>query len=108
MACTSAALTVVDGGSVVGLSTSITMGSDGLPVISYLDGLKGLMVAHCSNLECSSAKLTIVDGEENLGGHMSITVGADGLPVISYPDDTNDDLKVAHCGNVFCIPYVRR
>ena len=34
--------------------------------------------------------------------YTSITIGTDGLPVISYFDDTNDDLKVAKCGNAAC------
>jgi hypothetical protein len=36
----------------------------------------------------------------------SITTGADGLGLISYYDFTNEDLKVAHCDNTFCSPFV--
>jgi hypothetical protein len=50
---------------------------------------------------------TTVDSVDNVGQYTSVTVGADGLPVISYFDDTNDDLKVAHCSNRFCVPYHR-
>ena len=32
----------------------------------------------------------------------------DGFPLVSYCDDTSDDLRVAHCSNVFCVPYHRR
>ena len=31
-----------------------------------------------------------------------MTIGNDGLGLISYYDYTNQDLKVAHCGNVAC------
>ena len=31
-----------------------------------------------------------------------MTIGADGLGLISYFDETNDDLKVAHCSNTNC------
>jgi hypothetical protein len=31
-----------------------------------------------------------------------VTIGADGLGLISYYDNTNDDLKVAHCSDVAC------
>jgi len=82
-----------DGGS----NTSITIGTDGLPVISYV-AIGVLKVAHCGNASCSSGNtLTSVD---TTGIFSSITIGTDGLPVISYHGNSN--LKVAHCGNAFC------
>ena len=42
-----------------------------------------------------------------MGRDTSITLGVDGLPLVSYYDYTNDDLKVVHCSNRFCIPHVR-
>ena len=107
--CTTAAtITTVDSGGNVGGWTSITIGADGLPVISYQDHTGDLEVAHCSDASCSSATLTTVDASFDLGWCTSITIGADGLPVISYFNETNDDLKVAHCSNDFCVPFARR
>ena len=42
-----------------------------------------------------------LDSAGDVGSH-SVTVGADGLGLISYYDDTNADLKVAHCSNPAC------
>jgi hypothetical protein len=85
--------------------TSITIGTDGLPVISYYDNTSGhLMVAKCGNPACSSGNtITSVDTGGNVGWGTSITIGTDGLPVISYADFTNGYLKVAKCANPFCL-----
>jgi hypothetical protein len=37
-----------------------------------------------------------------VGFFASATIGADGLGLISYYDNTNGDLKVAHCSNTNC------
>jgi hypothetical protein len=49
-----------------------------------------------------SARISILDGPEAVGMYTSIAVGTDGLGLISYYDQTNGDLKVAHCDNVLC------
>ena len=102
-------ITTVDSVGDVGVNTSVTIGTDGLPIISYYDftiapvTLFDLKVAHCGNLLCSAGNtITTVDSPGNVGKYSSITVGADGLPLVSYFDDGNDDLKVAHCGNLLC------
>ena len=102
-------ITTVDSTGDPGSYGSITVGADGLPLISYLgSSLGGLKVAHCGNAACSASNtITTVDSTGNVGQYTSVTVGADGLPVISYYDDTNDDLKVAHCSNRLCVPYHR-
>jgi predicted regulator of Ras-like GTPase activity (Roadblock/LC7/MglB family) len=97
--------TAVDSAVDVGVDrTSITLGTDGLPVISYLDNTNDdLKVAHCGNTSCSAGNtLTTVDSAGAFGFFSSMTLGTDGLPVISYKDNTNGDLKVAHCGNTSC------
>jgi predicted regulator of Ras-like GTPase activity (Roadblock/LC7/MglB family) len=101
-------ITTVDVGN-VGTYTSVTVGADGLPVISYYDATNtNLKVAHCSNATCSASTTTTVDGAgTNVGISTSVTVGADGLPLVSFYDATNLDLKVAHCANRFCVPYHR-
>jgi len=97
------ARSIVDSVDLVGYFTSVTIGTDGLALISYFDGLfADLKVAHCMNLACSSAMPTTLDSTGGVGSYTSIAVGADGLGLISYFDSFNDDLKVAHCSNVAC------
>jgi preprotein translocase subunit Sec61beta len=87
----------------VGLYTSVTIGADGLGLISYYDGTNGnLNVAHCSDAACTTATHTPLDTAGNVGTHTSVTIGTDGLGLISYYDETNLDLKVAHCSNTAC------
>jgi hypothetical protein len=93
----------------VGLDTSVTIGADGLGLISYYDSTNSdLKVAHCSDTNCTAATITTLDSTGVVGLGTSVTIGADGLGLISYRDATNDDLKVAHCENAFCAPYFRR
>jgi hypothetical protein len=103
-------LTTVDAAGNVGTYTSITLGADGLPVISYRDGTNGyLKVDKCAYAACTGAStLTTVDSVGNVGYYTSITLGADGLPVISYYDATNGHLKVTKCANAWCVNYVGR
>ncbi|MCP9461367.1 MAG: hypothetical protein NNA24_04925, partial [Nitrospira sp.] len=42
------------------------------------------------------------DGSGSVGRYSSVAIGADGLGLISYYDETNGDLKVAHCSNPAC------
>jgi hypothetical protein len=102
----------LDSAGNVGLDTSITIGADGFPVISYRDlGINRVKVAKCNDQSCvSSPVITIVGSAESGDLYTSITIGADGLPVISYHDGSpNFDLKIAKCSNPYCIPnWIRR
>jgi hypothetical protein len=105
-ACSGAAvISTVDSVGNLGTSySSITIGTDGMPVISY-NAAGVLRMAKCANAACSgTATITTVDngGGTYVGEYSSITIGTDGLPVISYYDYTNSDLKVAKCVNATC------
>jgi hypothetical protein len=109
VACSSATTSTLDSTDDVGQHTSITIGSDGLGLISYYDYTnRDLKVAHCSNAACSSATTSTLDSTGDVGQYTSITIGPDGLGLIGYYDLTNEDLKAAHCSNVLCTPNVRR
>jgi preprotein translocase subunit Sec61beta len=103
-ACSNGLATTVDSPGAVGRYTSITIGADGLGLISYYDATTDgdLKVFHCSNTACSSGLATTVDSAGAVGTDTSTTIGADGLGLISYRDAANGDLKVLHCGNAAC------
>ena len=101
------ATTVDDGaGSIVGEYSSIAIGTDGFPVISYFDDrAAALKVAHCYDVACTQQpQLTFVDDTltEIEGRYSSIAIGSDGFPVISYQGNTGGNLKVAHCVDLAC------
>jgi cell shape-determining protein MreC len=110
IACTSATITTLENGGWTGMYTSVTIGADGLGLISYYDdSYGGLDVAHCNDVACTSATITTLEWGGSRGWFTSVTIGADGLGLISYFDGLpNEDLKVAHCSNSFCVPYFRR
>jgi hypothetical protein len=74
-ASTSASTTTIDGGfyaaGIFGTDTSITIDSDGYPIISYyeliLPFLGRLKIADCSNLTCTAGTITVVDSHGRRG-----------------------------------------
>ena len=102
-------ITTVDQAGSAGQYSSIAIGSDGLPVISYYDATNGdLKLVHCGVVTCGSGNtITLVDAGGNVGRYSSIAIGADGFPVISYFDSTHGALKVADCENLNCSSSVR-
>ena len=89
-------------------STSIAIGADGFPVISFVDeGAGALKVAKCANAACTgTSTITTMDGPplRRVEEYASIAVGPDGLPVIAYQasDKAATTLRVARCVNPAC------
>ncbi len=103
--CTAAlaTLTTVDNAAAVGRYSSLAIGTDGMPVISYYDSTRTLLkVAHCTTVACSSAVTTTVDSTATAGLFSSLAIGADGLPVMSYMVGNPGTLKVLKCNNRSC------
>jgi hypothetical protein len=99
--CGSATTTVLDaGGGNTGLGVDLTVGTDGLGIISYW-GSGGLKVAHCGNLVCSTAGgFTNPDGASTLR-QSQIAIGQDGLALIAYSRNSGN-LRMVHCNNTEC------
>jgi len=105
--CSSATSSTVDTGGVgvAGWDTSIAIGADNLPIISYGDRTAtSLKVAHCNNATCTSSTTATVDtgGTNDVGGFTSIAIGTDNLPIISYGGGVSSGVKVARCTDVTC------
>ncbi len=94
----------VDSDGNVGYDTSIAIGDNGYPVISYWDSTNAdLKVAACTTADCTGTPtVTTVDSDGNVGWFTSIAIGDSGNPVISYYDFTNQVLKVAACTAADC------
>ena len=108
-ACTTAdctgtpTITTIDSTSGAGWHTSIAIGDNALPVISYRNDATGhLEVAACTTADCSGTPtITTIDSDTDFG-YTSIAIGNSGNPVISYYDDTSGDLRVAACTTADC------
>jgi hypothetical protein len=100
--------TIIDAPGDVGQFSSLAIGADGMPVISYYDATNGaLKVARCLDVKCTDATLTTLDDSGDAGYHTAITIGTDGLPIIAYYERVGETLRVAHCSNRFCLPNHR-
>jgi hypothetical protein len=97
---------------VTGQQAAMTIGRDGLPLISYSFRVRGdvlqpsyLAVGHCVNMECQGVTTAVVA----TGGMNSvepwqntITIGADGQPIIAFWESTNQNLAALHCSDLAC------
>jgi hypothetical protein len=105
IACTSATLKTLDHSGNVGQYSSLTIGIDKLPLITYYDVTNGdLKIAHCTDVICEAATITVLtflQAEENVGQYTSVTI-AGGQGLISYYDATDHYLKSALCPDLPC------
>ncbi len=92
--CTAVTANAVDTAGAVGFYTSITVGADGIPLVSYQDIINGhLKVARAPPLHAPPSPPTPSTPPATSGSFTSITVGADGIPLISYFDGDQQRLE---------------
>jgi hypothetical protein len=103
ISCASVATSSLDTKGDVGLNTSIAIGTDGFPVISYYDTtLDNLNFAKCSNLSCTSYATSSLDTQAVVGEDTSIAIGSDGFPVITYYHRDFTNLYFLKCNDAAC------
>ncbi len=88
-----------------GIHSSLALGFDGFPVVSYWDASnEDLRILHCNDANCAGGDESIesVDTAGSVGQFTSLALDADGYPVVSYWDTDNNDLKVLHCNDPNC------
>ena len=89
-----------------GAYSSLAIGVDGYPVISYREHNPNVLkFAKCNDPACAGGDetITILDNTtENAGWHTSIAIGADGFPVISYSTAWDWELRVVKCNDAAC------
>lgn len=97
--------TLLDTGTNGGQHPSITIGSDGLPIISSVDQNSGIVITHCTDIRCRTATTVVPSNIVGAPGDLSTTsiaIGGDGFAVVSYYDTVGGDLRVLHCNDVPC------
>jgi hypothetical protein len=91
-----------------GTYISMTIGIDGLALITHQTGDGDLAVTHCSNVSCTSATTVIADATADLLGYFtSVTIGVNGMPIIAHQILTGStlagaDLRITRCTTVTC------
>jgi hypothetical protein len=95
---------VVDAYGDTGRESSIIVGNDGYPIISYADETYGfLRVAHCNDDMCVTADITVPSDPAEVARFTSMAMGADGYPVIAYYDDVLENLVFVKCEREDCV-----
>ncbi len=86
---------------------SLTIGSDGLPVVAYY--ASGLRLARCGDSACSPGNPLATDQSIHptigAGLYPAVAIGRDGLPAVLYwhqTGATNRVLYFVHCGDRAC------
>jgi hypothetical protein len=88
---------------------SATVGPNGQGLFTFAwNTATRIYLGFCRDLTCTDTNLN--DSAVSSGGprHTSLTIGADNLPIFAYYDDSGGDLKVVHCSDQSCQPYLRR
>jgi hypothetical protein len=87
----------------VGQYTSIAIGTDGYPIISYMDVTNtALYSVHCTNESCSTHDSPVLLDTNATNFNTEIAIGSDDYPIISYNLATDNKLYVKHCTDVGC------
>ena len=92
--------------------TSIAIGTDNFPVISYpvlISNNLRLKLIHCTSVDCSTFNAPVELDQMLRQARNSIAIGSDNFPAIAYIDESpiggSAVLKFVHCTNVDCSTF---
>jgi hypothetical protein len=90
----------------VGRHLSLTIGADGMPIISFINVDQfAVSVTRCNNVFCSStsaaASAEALDLAQNTSD-TAIAIGRDGLPLVAYRNQQTFALMLLRCSKVEC------
>lgn len=96
-------ISVVDETEFSGVTSSVAIGKDGLPLIAYARaGESNLWLARCLNVACSQNQKYMLDSGR-VGLHSSIVIPPDGLPIIVYSEFSEFmRVRLLKCGDPTC------
>jgi hypothetical protein len=101
--------TINDTDEATGIHTSIAIGADGFPVISYQEssgpGSSTVRVAKCNDAACAGEDetISIIDSTGiTMFESTAIAIGTDDLPVVAYFDSSGSAITVAKCNDSAC------
>jgi hypothetical protein len=93
------------GGNDVGYYTSITIGTDGLPIIAFHDAtIQALKVTHCNDIACtggSEPSETLFTAADD-GWYLDMVLSPEGNPLIAHQVSSTSDILFTECNDPAC------
>ncbi|MEK7611737.1 MAG: hypothetical protein AAB407_00065 [Patescibacteria group bacterium] len=95
---------------------SMTIGSDGFPVMAYYAseeaGIGAFRIVKCNDVRCTTYTDSLVEASGALtSADNSLVIGSDNRPVFAYnfvdPITLNTQLKVAKCSDIACMTSIK-
>ena len=91
-----------------GATSEVVIGSDGLPLLSYLDTLDGakvIVIVHCRNLGCTDFEAGYLYADYDIGSgepssRLNAALGKDGKALITL--EHRGVIQVIHCNDIPC------
>jgi len=100
VACTTSTMVVLSQIQ-ASVNARLTIGANGLPIISYGSTLIGLKLVNCLDVACTTSTDTIMDFPPFFTNH-SLGIDANGNPIAAMWDFDNRNLRVTICQDPAC------
>jgi hypothetical protein len=100
-------------GNTPGYHGVVRFGGDGFGAIAFRESSTSIKFLHCNDASCSQAytqQVDLLSGGPTYLDEIDMVIGSDLLPLVIGRTSTAGvvDIKITHCSNPFCTPFVRR